>query len=368
MSLPDKPSAPTLVDHGRTALRSAAAAIAPALGAALGHVRAGFEQVTGSSRREGSPWIGLGAVVEHEFADNLSSVRMRLLQLLVFVTGFAAAYSTLGEIKNVASLIGDDPFIFLKIFTVSKESLPSFLAFLGFLIPIVALTLGFDSINGEFNRRTMSRILAQPIYRDALLVGKFLAGLATLTVFLSALWLFIMGLGLWMIGLPPSVEEIVRGLLFLVAAIAYGGVWLAVSMLFSITFRSTATSALAGLSLWLLFAVFWPMIVPMLTTALVSVDPYDVRSVLAYSDFQQGLNRLSPNTLFAESALALLNPATRALGPVLSSQMVGAVPGSPLPLGQSLLLIWPQLTGLIAGLVLLFTLAYVAFQRQEVRA
>ena len=49
--------------------------------------------------------------------------------------------------------------------------------------PIVAIAVAFDSVNGEFNRRTISRILAQPIYRDALLFGKFLAGLATLGVF-----------------------------------------------------------------------------------------------------------------------------------------------------------------------------------------
>jgi ABC-2 type transport system permease protein len=39
-----------------------------------------------------------------------------------------------------------------------------------------------------------------------------------------------------------------------------------------------------------------------------------------------------------------------------------------LPLGQSALLIWPDLTGLIAGTILLFALAYVFFQRQEIRA
>ena len=58
--------------------------------------------------------------------------------------------------------------------------LPSFVGILGFLIPLVAIGLGFDAINGEHNRRTLSRILAQPIYRDALLMGKFLAGMATL--------------------------------------------------------------------------------------------------------------------------------------------------------------------------------------------
>lgn len=332
-------------------------------------VKDGFQGFTGRGEaREGSPWTGLGAVVEREFNDNLTSVRMRLLQALVFVTGFAAAYSAIGQIKDV---VGEDPFVFLKIFTVAREPLPSFLAFLSFLIPIVAITLGFDSINGEFNRRTMSRILAQPIYRDALLVGKFLAGLATLAVFLVALWLFMMGLGILLIGLPPSFEEIVRSLLFLLAAVAYGGVWLAIAMLFSIFFRSQATSALASLSLWLMFAVFWPMIAPMVAGIVSPIDPFDPRTQLAYVEMQESVNRLSPNTLFTETAIAMLSPNTRSLSLVANFMLArtpGALMGAPLPLSQSLLLIWPQITGLIASLVLLFALAYVAFQRQEVRA
>ena len=335
----------------------------------LASIKDGFDGFTGRGvTREGSPWTGMGAVVEREFNDNLTSVRMRLLQALVFVTGFAAAYSAIGQIKDV---VGEDPFVFLKIFTVSKDPLPSFLAFLGFLIPIVSITLGFDAVNGEFNRRTMSRILAQPIYRDALLVGKFLAGIATLAVFLVALWLFMMGLGILLIGLPPSFEEIVRGLLFLAAAIAYGGVWLAIAILFSIFFRSPATSALASLSMWLLFAVFWQMLAPMIAGIWSPIDPFDPRTQLAFIEAQEAINRLSPNTLFAETAVAMLSPNTRSLSLVANfmlSRTPGALMGTPLPLSQSLLLIWPQLTGLIASLVLLFTLAYVAFQRQEVRA
>jgi ABC-2 type transport system permease protein len=42
--------------------------------------------------------------------------------------------------------------------------------------------------------------------------------------------------------------------------------------------------------------------------------------------------------------------------------------GAPLPLTQSLLVVWPQVVGLIAGTVTLFVASYVAFQRQEVRA
>ena len=46
----------------------------------------------------------------------------------------------------------------------------------------------------------------------------------------------------------------------------------------------------------------------------------------------------------------------------------GAIPDAPIPLLQSVLIVWPQIVGLVAGSILLFVIAYVVFQRQEVRA
>ena len=316
-------------------------------------------------RREGSALAGAGTVMMKELGDNLSSTRMRLLELLVFLTGAGAVFATIGEVREV---VGEDPFVFLRIFTTSKgETLPSFAAFLGFLIPIVSIALGFDSVNSEFNGKTMSRILAQPIYRDALLFGKFMAGLTTLAVMLTALWLFVIGLAIFMLGLPPGTEEVLRGFAFLIAAIAYGGVWLGLAMLFSVQFRSSATAALASLAVWLLFAFFWNMVVTVITPIIAPVDPYNPMSVLYTVEVGQALSRLSPNTLFAETTMAFLNPATRSLGLVLQSQMQGAISG-PLPFSESVALVWPQVTGLLASVIGLFTLAYVMFQRQEVRA
>ena len=80
------------------------------------------------------------------------------------------------------------------------------------------------------------------------------------------------------------------------------------------------------------------------------------------------LDRVSPNTLYAEVALALLQPSTRTLGPVFLSQLRGALIGAPLPAAQSFVLVWPQITGLIAGMIVIFAIAYVIFQRQEIRA
>lgn len=322
------------------------------------------------SSRRGSPWTGLATVVAKETADHLSSARMRILEALVFLTALYSAYLAIQAIRQT---IGESPFLFLRLLTMTEDPLPfSFIGLLGFLIPLVAIALAFDSVNGEFNRRTLSRVLAQPIYRDALLLGKFLGALLSLTIALIALWLLVLGIGLLLLGLPPSTEEMVRMLGFLVATIAYGGVWLALALLFSVLFRAPATAALAALGTWLLSSLFWSIISPIITGLIAGPPEGLLGPNLAYLNTEQIIDRLSPNTLYAETTLALLNPTTRALGPVLVTRsealsMAAAGP-SPLPVTQSFVLIWPQLTGLIAATILIFAIAYVLFQRQEIRA
>src|SRR5689334_17388438 len=210
-------------------------------------------------RREGSPFQGLGTVFVKELSDNISSVRMLMLELLVVLTALASLYEAIDSLRKTTA---EDPFVLLRLFTVNQAPLPSFVAILGFLIPLMAIGLGFDAVNSEHNRRTLSRILAQPIYRDALLMGKFLAGLATLAVSLTALWLMVIGLGLIFLGVPPGGEEIARSLVFLVVALFYAGVWLSLAMLLSFGFRSPGTAALVALGLWLFLTFLWWLMAP----------------------------------------------------------------------------------------------------------
>ncbi len=316
------------------------------------------------SAREGSPWTGLGAVIAKEMADYLSSTRMLILELLIVLT---AAGTIFAATQDLQGQVGKDPFLFLRLFTTGHDPIPAFAAFLGFLVPLTAISLGFDTVNGEFNQRTMSRVLAQPIYRDALLFGKFLAGLFTLTLTLTTIWLLIMGMGIMQLGVPPSAEEVARSLWFLVVTVFYGGIWLALAMLFSITFRQPATAALASIAMWIFFTVFWGMIASVTAQAVHPLQLGTPDEILARAQFEQAVSRISPNTLYAEAILAMLNPEVRSLGFVLPMQLQRAVLGTPLPLQQSVLLIWPQLTGLIAATILLFTVGYILFQRQEIR-
>jgi len=320
-------------------------------------------------RREGSPWQGLGTVLLKELADHFDSARMLLLALLMVL---AAAVPLYGAIEQLRTTTSEDAFLLLKLFNPGGQTL-SVVAILGFVIPVMAIGLGFDAINGEHNRRTLSRILAQPIYRDALLAGKFLAGITVLAVNLTSLWLLVVGLGVLQLGVPPSGDEFARSLVFLIIAIAYAGAWLGLAMLFSVLFRSPATAALLALGVWLFMTLLWPMISPFIAQL---IAPPDIRyQLLGILDpqtavWQQALSRISPYLLFEEATRTILTPTTPSLGPLLDQirQLRGEVVGAALPLRESLLIAWPQAVGLIAGAIVLFVATYVVFQRQEVRA
>jgi ABC-2 type transport system permease protein len=316
-------------------------------------------------RREGSALHGLGTVTVKEIADHFTSILVVVLMVLVVATAVAVVYRAIDQIREVTA---EDPFLFLRLFTRSGGLLP-LVALLSFLVPLIAIGLGFDAVNSEHSQRTLSRILSQPIYRDALLFGKFLAGLFTLSVTLIVLWLMVIGFGLIGLGIPPNPEEMARALMFLVVTIAYGGVWLALALLFSTVFRSPATAALMSLGLWLFLTILWPLFSPILAAAFTTA-----RDILGVLDTQQAFARVSPSTLFNETVAVLLDPSVRstqqsmlaALGLALIER--GAIPGAPIPLLQSVLIVWPQIVGLIAGTIVLFVIGYVIFQRQEVRA
>jgi len=296
-------------------------------------------------RREGSPFSGLGTVFLKELSDHLTSARMLVLLLLVVFMAVLSVYNAVQQLKESTA---EDPYLFLRLFTVTREQypLPSFVSFLGFLAPLMAIGLGFDAVNSEHSRRTLSRILAQPIYRDALLFGKFLAGLVTLSISFVALWLLVIGWGVLALGLPPGGEEMARAFVFLLMTIAFAGVWL-------------------------FMTVIWSALAPALAAAFIPPDPRYAALGLPTpetTELQTVLSRVSPNTLFSEIVLALLDPTTRALGPIYLSQLQGAVVGTPLPLAESVIMAVPQMVGLIAGTIVLFVIGYVVFQRQEVRA
>ena len=201
-------------------------------------------------------------IVNKEIRDHVRSWRFIILLAIITLTCLGALYTSLTSMHEaVKSGDVEDTFFFLKLFTVSDGTLPSFVLFINFLGPLLGIALGFDAMNSELNKGTLCRILSQPIHRDCIINAKFVAALIVITIMLFVLGFLVMGAGLIAIGIPPTPEEFARIISFLILSVFYVGLWLNMAILFSLCFRQTATSALASLAIWLFFSVFYTMIV-----------------------------------------------------------------------------------------------------------
>ncbi len=316
---------------------------------------------------------GMMTVFWKELADHFTSKRFIILFALVFLAGVFTIYM---DAQNIRGAVIETPqFVFLTLYTTTDETLPGFLQFLSlialFLVPIVGIALGFDAINDERNSGTLSRLLSQPIFRDAVINGKFLAGVITIAIMITSIVLLIAGAGLWMIGVPPGSEEIIRLIAFLAITIVYGAFWLGLAILFSIFFRRVATSTLATIAIWIFLIFFMPMLARIIANVMVPIDQgASSELLLRHAQVQIMALQVSPITLYQQAVTVLLVPGARTLGQtiqLLGGGAAGLLP-NPLSLGQSLLTVWPHLVSLVALTLVCFAISYVKFMREEIRS
>ena len=308
-------------------------------------------------------------MVGKEITDQVQSWRFIVLLILIGLTFFGAMYVSASNIKSVLSNTQDPDrlFLYLKLLTTTDGSLPPFHVFLSFLGPLLGISLGFDAINSEQNNGTLTRLMAQPVYRDNLLLSKFVSSLVVVSYLFASLTLLMIGTGLFVTGVRIEAEEVLRIFSFVFLSIIYVGFWLGLSILLSIKFRQTATSALTAIGIWLFFTVFYQIVMNLAVKAFLPDPQYlSQLEILSYNEIILNLMRLAPSQLYTDATTTLLMPSVRSLGPVIMEQMAGAIP-SPLPYKESMMIVWPQVTGLLAATVFCFALSYYIFMRREIR-
>jgi len=316
--------------------------------------------------------VGIRPILRKELADHFSSYRFIIIFALIAMVSLISAYMVGINIRQELEGVAKPRFVFLMLFTASGNffSLVQFVAFFG---PLIGLLLGFDTINRERNEGTLSKLLSQPIYRDAVVNGKFLAGVFMIAVMMVAIVLVIAGLGLIILGVVPGVEEIYRILVYLVISIIYISFWLGVAILFSIVFRSVATSALAAMAVWIFFSFFLSLGANAVADALVSDDGNsDPAVVIRKAKIQRAISLSSPMALYNDATLTIVDPMRKTTKSFVQMGMMEQLSMSrfsgPLPLSQSILVVLPYIICLIAVTVVCFGISYTIFMRQEIRS
>jgi ABC-2 type transport system permease protein len=330
------------------------------------NLAASFKNTSSETKRIDPLWI----MVRKEISGHIRSWRFIVLLVLVALTFWGSMYVSMSNIRKVVSTIEDSNhlFLYLKLLTITDGTLPPFHVFLNFLGPLLGIALGFDAINAEQQSGTLGRIMAQPVYRDNLLLSKFISALILISVLFLSLALLMIGSGIMLTGVNIEPEEVLRIFSFIVVCVTYVGFWLGLSILLSVRFRQAATSALTAISIWLFFTVFYHIVVSLAVKAFIPDSQIlSERDILHYNEIILSLLRLAPSQLYTDATTTLLMPSIRSLSPLSMEQMSSAIP-SPLPFKESLMIVWPQVSGLVAATVVCFALSYYLFMRREIRS
>lgn len=182
-------------------------------------------------------------IATKEFRDR---IRNRwVIAIAVIFTAFALAIAYFGAAQQ-----GE---VGLRNIEVTIASLVSLVIY---LIPLIALILGYDAIVGERERGSLDLLLSMPITRLELLLGKFLGLSAALASATFA--------GFGLVGLLLAYQININALYhyvgFMFSAILLGMVFLSLAVMVSVIAKDRARASGGAISVWFLFVLVYDLI------------------------------------------------------------------------------------------------------------
>jgi ABC-2 type transport system permease protein len=341
-------------------------------------------------------------VCRKELGDQLGSKRYILLFLLI------VALSTLSAYQGAAVVRDSFNPNFMSVFTGSLGGF-SFVTLMVYFGPIIGLALGFDAINKERSTGSLSVLLSQPIFRDSILNGKFLAGVGALALLAGSTVGILVGVSIPLLGFGPELADVSRIVFFTLLLVLYLAFWLALSLLFSTAIKKTTSSILAAISTWLFFVFIVAISASLIANAAVPVSsPTGFQSITIPSnqsfrqpggeggfDFgnatvnifrqnetstyitqmqtrtslESAIQSISPSYLFSQAASTILGGNSGSSS--VSVGFVSGTSGTPFrdpEASQSISSCWPQVTAIAVATIACFVAAYMLFLRREIRA
>jgi len=184
-----------------------------------------------------------------------------------------------------------------------------------FLAPLVAITLGTGTISSERDQGTLEQLLAQPITRSELLLGKYL-GLWTALFMATLIGFAPAGL---MIGLHASLSESFHFLLYPMLSQLLISVMLSVGILISVRAKSRAQANALGIAIWFIFVLAYDIlllgslsIISLPANALAGMlflNPVDSSRILSIITLEPDLYVLGPAGAFLVDTFSSMGAA-----------------------------------------------------------
>ncbi len=181
-----------------------------------------------------------------------------------------------------------------------------------FLVPLIALLLSYDAIVGEVDRGTMALLLAYPVARWQVVLGKF-AGHVGILSFAIVAGYGVAGVALQLGGNDdPGAWRAFA--VMVMSSMLLGGVFISIGYLVSTLVRDRGTAGGIAIGIWLLFVLLYDMGLLGVLVAdqgrTVSASVLNVLLLLNPADAYRLLNLTSTKTVSGFAGVAGLGAAT----------------------------------------------------------
>ncbi|MDL2355272.1 MAG: ABC transporter permease subunit [Pseudomonadota bacterium] len=248
-------------------------------------------------------WGQVRVIAAKEFRDRIRN-RWLLAVALIFAL-FALAIAWFGSAQQ-----GEVGFRGIDVTVASLVSLVIY------LLPLIALILGYDAIVGERERGSLELMLSMPITRFEILLGKYL-GLAAALATSTAIGF---GAGLLPMSAELTVSDGYHYAGFVASAVLLGLAFLSISMLVSVIALDRVRASGVAIALWFFFVLIFDLLLmgalvlsqgtlgSSVFAALLMLNPADVFRLLNIFSSEQvqhmyGLATVMPAGLTSPSVL-----------------------------------------------------------------
>ena len=289
---------------------------------------------------------GILTVASREFSDMVRSKRFLVIMTIFFLVMIVPL------VTNYVQEIRTGP---------GMPGIPMPTRFLGMMVhmlistfaifaPIIGVGLGCDAISGEREKGTLKIIMAQPIYRDTVINGKFVAATSAVSLAILITSLGMVGVSTMLIGVTPTVEETLRIGLFFAISILFTMTFYGLAALISTIMKKTSQSVILSVAMWAVFT----FVIPMMASIIANIITYggDWRN---YTAIFEMIYSLSPSYHFnkiGEHLLSIYRPWDVVQEMSIMSNLMNAA---------------PNILVLAIVTTLFFIVSYIAFTRQEIR-
>jgi ABC-2 type transport system permease protein len=324
------------------------------------------------------------AIFRKELADHLTNKRFLLILAMILVLSTASSYQATNFLKESTSTTAN----FLSIFSEGVNG-SSFVYMMVLFGPLLGLSLSFDAINKERKSGTLSTVLTQPIFRDAIINGKFLAGAAVISAAILVTLCINMGIAIPLLGFGPTSVQATAIVILAIVTIVYLCFWYGLGLLFSVAFRNTSTSILTSIGTWVVFSILIFILAGFVADISVPAVTFNPGNFTGTSGFRGAGGNFSQIITTASGVTNSRTAITNSISQIspaylysdIASKITGASSASftgfsisiPTFRGQTYDLMsalgasWAQILIIVIAMAVCFAASYIFFMRSEIR-